>query len=56
MHTCTYMYIYTHTWRTHMGMEGYFSLSEAQMTLLAARSAAVRGESSDLALTAQFFF
>ena len=40
-------------WRTHMGMEGYISWSEAQMRLLAARSAAVSGDSSDLALTAQ---
>jgi len=36
-----------------MGMEGYISWSEAQMRLLAARSAAVSGDSSDLALTAQ---
>lgn len=43
------------TLRTYMGMEGYFSLREAQIKLLAARSAAVSGDSSDLAFTAQFF-
>jgi hypothetical protein len=35
-------------------MVGYFSFRASQMILLAARSAAVRGDESDLILTSQF--
>lgn len=51
MHSTAHNKLHTHT---YMGMAGYFSCRDAQIRLLAARSAAVSGDSSDLAFTTQF--